>query len=568
MERQKEMARLQAARGEIAAELVLKNAKIINVFTREIVESDIAVQDGIIIGVGAYQGHTEVDLQGQYVSPGFIDAHLHLESTMTTPPQLIKHCVAHGTTTYIADPHEAANVKGWDGIRFILEQTEQVPANVYVMLPSCVPATPTEMAGCVFDAAEMQKYKDVPRILGLGEVMDYVSVVHGAPEMADKLAQFRGRPCDGHAPNLSDGELSAYVQAGISTDHECTTFAEALRKRRLGMHIHIREGSAAKNLDDIVRGMLENQAETDGFSFCTDDLHIEDIRRTGHIDHCIRRAIALGLEPIRAYQMATIQAARCYGLTHLGAIAPGYQADFVILRDLEQVEVTAVWHKGQSVMAWQVPQDGVTVNAELRQTIHLAPLQKDAFVYPVESGKNDSVIGVLGGQIVTEHLEMPLPQENGVFVAREGLNKLAIIERHHATGAMGLAILKGFSLRGGAIGSSVSHDSHNLLVVGDQDDAMHLAVQELERVGGGYTVVADGAVQATLPLPIMGLMTDAPYGETEQKLQKMLQLAHEMGVPEGIDPFITLSFLALPVIPALRITPRGLFDVARFALIE
>lgn len=555
---------LSAATGKIKAELVLKNAKIVNVFTREIVQGDIAVQDGMIVGIGTYHGQTEVDVQGQYVAPGFMDAHLHLESTMVAPQQLIEHSVSHGTTTYIADPHEAANVKGWDGIQFILEQTEHVPANVYVMLPSCVPATSFEMAGCQFDGAQMQRYKNKPRVLGLGEVMDYVAVVSGDKSMQEKLSQFDGRPCDGHAPGLSGGELSAYVLSGIKTDHECMTFEDAIQKRRLGMHIHIREGSAAKNLTQLVQGLLDHGQDTDGYSFCTDDLHIEDIDSNGHIDHCIRKAIAMGLEPLRAYQMATINTARCYRLQRLGAIAPGYQADFVILRDLETVEITAVWHNGKDTAQWKANPVTLKDGSTLLHTVNYAPVSEEQLQIPIKQREKHSVIGIVDGQITTEHLSLSLPQEQGVFVCQEGLCKLAVVERHHATGKVGVAPLRGFGIKGGAIASSVSHDSHNLLVAGDNDADMLLALEELRRTGGGYTIVANGKVCATLPLSIMGLMSDAPAHEVQEKLHEMLSLAHNMGVPQTIDPFITLSFLALPVIPALRLTPCGLFDVEKF----
>ncbi len=553
------------ARGEVKAHTVLKNGRVLNVFTGEILRADIAIEDGLIVGVGDYAGEHEVDLGGQYVVPGFIDAHLHMESTLVTPPRLLENTIRCGTTTYIVDPHEATNVKGWDGIEFILNQTEDVPANVYVMLPSCVPATPFEMAGCVYTAEEMAKHADHPRILGLGEVMDYVSVVGAEPGMMAKLDLFKGRVSDGHAPGLSEKDLTAYALAGIATDHEGVTFEYARAERRLGMHIHVREGSAARNVETIVRGLVESGMDTSGFSFCTDDKHIEDIRREGHISHCIRKAIALGLEPVKAYQMATINSARCYGFKHLGAIAPGYQADLVVLRDLEQVDVSAVYCKGTDTAHWHAPALELPADSPLRGTIHAASVDASALCLPVSAGESD-VIGLIPGQIVTEHRRAVLPQENGLFVARDGFNKLAVIERHHETGAVGVAAITGFGLRGGAIASSVSHDSHNLLVTGDNDADMLCAVEELRRVGGGYTIVADGKA-LTLPLPILGLISDRPFEEVDAKLHEMLAQARRMGVPEGIDPFLTLAFLALPVIPAVRLTPRGLFDVETFSFI-
>lgn len=567
MKRQIDPAWASMACGRAPAETVLKNGRVLNVFTGELLQADIAIADGVIVGVGQYQGAHEIDLGGQYVAPGFIDAHLHLESTMVTPPYLMESSVPRGTTTYIADPHEAANVRGWDGIRYFMDSTRDVPANVYFMLPSCVPSTSFEMSGCIFDAAEMKKHKDAERVLGLGEVMDYVAVTGGDPEMRAKLAQFENRPCDGHAPGLSGGQLAAYVLAGIRTDHECMTFAEALEKRRMGMHIHIREGSAGKNLEALVSGLVESGIDTAGFSFCTDDAHIEDIRRQGHIDHCIRRAIALGLAPAKAYAMASLNTAQCYGLRNLGAIAPGYQADLVVLRDLESVDITAVYHRGRDTAHWRARAPVLAQDSPLRHTVRLAPLHDDMLRYPVTDGEQD-VIGLVDGQLATKHLRLKLPARDGCFAPGDGLNKLAVFERHHATGAAGIAPLLGYGLRGGAIATTVSHDSHNLLVAGDNDADMLVAVRELERTGGGYTIVSQGKVLETLPLSILGLISDQPYAQVERTLKRMRELARAMGVPEGVEPFITLSFLALPVIPALRLTPRGLFDVETFTFIR
>lgn len=567
MDYRKYPALARVARGEEPAESVLKNGRVLNVFTGELLRQDIAIQDGLIVGLGTYEGREEIDLQGQYVVPGFIDAHLHLESTLVTPSRLLENTIRCGTTTYVVDPHEATNVKGWDGISFILEETERVPANVFVMLPSCVPATTFEMAGCIYTAEEMAKHANHPRVLGLGEVMDYVSVVSGAPDMMDKLALFASRVKDGHAPGLSEKDLAAYSLSGIATDHEGVTFEYALAERRLGMHIHVREGSAAKNVENIVRGLVETGMDVTGFSFCSDDKHIEDIRREGHISHCIRKAISLGLEPIKAYQMATINSAKCYGFTEIGAIAPGYQADLVVLKNLENVDVTAVYHKGSDTAGWRAPETAVPAASPLRGTINFAQVTEQDLALAAQPGEQP-VIGLIPGQIVTERLQAKLPQQNGLFVPRDGFHKLAVIERHHATGCVGVAPLSGFGLKNGAIASSVSHDSHNLLVAGDNDGDMLLALDELKRVGGGYTIVSAGQVVGTLPLPILGLISDKPFEQVDEALHEMLRRAHDMGVPQGIDPFLTLAFLALPVIPSLRLTPRGLFDVETFAFIE
>lgn len=558
---------LESAMGSKKSALVLKNGKIINVFTGEILSGDIAVEDGYIAGIGTYEGEKEIDLEGRYVAPGFIDAHLHLESTMVTPPELIENAVAWGTTTYVVDPHEAANVKGKDGIDYILHTTAHVPANVYVMMPSCVPATAFEDNGCVFRAEDMKEYLDNPRILGLGEVMDYVSVVNGAPDMVEKLNLFRHKTIDGHAPGLSEKDLNTYALAGIQTDHECVDYEYAMRERRLGMHVHIREGSAARNLEALVKGIVENKVSTEGFSFCTDDKHIEDIRREGHISYCIKKAVALGIPPVQAIRMATIQAARCYKLDHLGAVAPGYQADLVILQDLEELKITDVYYKGAPVREYKIEKQALAAEHPLKNTVHLKEIRPEDLTYRPGEAPH-AAVQLLPGQIVTKKFYGNLPCEEGCFKQNAEYNKLAVLERHHATGKIGIGAVIGFGIRDGAIASSVSHDSHNISVIGDNDEDMLLAVRELERVQGGYTIVSRGKVLDTLPLPIMGLMSDAGFEQVNELLQRMTKTAHEMGVPKGVEPFVTMSFIALPVIPEIRVTPRGLFDVTVFSFVK
>ena len=556
-----------AARGDVPAELVLRGGNVVNVFTGEIIKTSVAVTNGTIVGVGdPYVGEQEIDLTGKYLCPGFIDGHIHLESTMVTPSELVEQAVKCGTTTYIVDPHEAANVSGADGIDYILNATANVPANVFVMMPSCVPSLPFEDNGCTFDAKEMQKYLDNPRVLGLGEVMDYVSTVSAAPMMAEKLALFDGRPKDGHAPGLSGNELNAYVLAGITNDHECSSFDEVMEKRRLGMHIHVREGSAARNLEPIVKGIVENGQDVSGFSFCTDDKHIEDIHTEGHIDHCIRKAIACGMKPVDAIRMATIHTAQQYGLQHqLGAIAPGMQADFVVLDDLETVAVSRVFHRGADVSGFHA-QPKLPMDSPLRQTVHCLPVQHKQLQVPV--GDTSPVIRVIPNEIVTGHDTVCLPQQNGLFVPNGEYSKIAVVERHHNTGKVGVGAVSGFGIRGGAIASTVAHDSHNLSVIGDNDGDMLLAIEHLRKIGGGYTLAANGKILHTVPLPIMGLMSDAGFDNVQTELSAMIAKAHEMGVPEGVSPLILLSFLALPVIPSLRITPRGLFDVEQMQFIS
>lgn len=541
-------------------ELVFKHAHILNVYTGELLPADVACQDGIIVGIGSYQGAEEIDCSGKVIVPGFIDAHLHMESTLVAPHQLVEHAVQFGTTTYIVDPHEAANVSGKDGIDYLLADTEQVPANVYLMMPSCVPATSFEDNGAVFSANEMQGYLDHPRVLGLGEVMDYPAVEYADPAMMQKLKLFSGRMIDGHAPNLSPQQLQLYRLAGIRTDHEASGFDYALEEVRNGFQVLIAEGSAARHLDGIVSGIVTSGVPCDGFCFCTDDKHIQDIRREGHISYQIRRAIELGLPPADAVRMATLNPARTYGLHHLGAVRVGAQADLVVLHDLKTVAIADVYHKGKHVrdacFAGAAPCDALT------HTLRVKPVRAEQLT--VHAGGECDVIEVVPGELLTKHRRMVLPQDNGVFVPDGVYNKIAVAERHHATGKVGAGAILGFGIRGGAIASSVSHDSHNLIVVGDNDRDMLLALEELVRLGGGYCIAAGGQVKESLPLRIMGLMSERPYSEVDKQVEKMTDLAYSMGVNRGISPFTTLSFMALPVIPELRITARGMFDVVKF----
>lgn len=553
----------QMARGLEKAELVFKNGRVFSSGTGEFIEGDVAVADGIVIGVGTYEGETEIDLDGKVICPGFIDSHLHLESTLVTPGELVRQAAQCGTTTFIVDPHESANVSGTDGIDYILDQTEDAPANVYVMMPSCVPATHVDDNGCTLTAGKMKGYLDHPRILGLGEVMDAPSVINGSIAMHEKLRLFQDRVKDGHAPFLAPGDLAAYVLGGIDTDHECVDYEYAMAEARNGMQVLIREGSAARNLDAIVKGIVEHHTDTSSFCFCTDDKHIEEIRKEGHINYNVKRAVQLGLPVEKALQMATIQPARCYGLYQLGMIAPGRQADFVILDNVTDLNVVDVYHCGKRV----IRDEKVEVKPcppHLKNTVHVSGFSEERLKLKHPGGKAH-VIQMLEKQIVTSDVveEVPWKVLDGekYFVPDGEHQKIAVIERHKNTGKMGVGIVKGYGIRGGAIASSVSHDSHNIIVVGDNDRDMALAVKEMMRTQGGYTLVRDGEIYGTLPLPVMGLMSDAGYESVNEALAKMIPKAHEMGVKDGFDPFITLSFMALPVIPEIRITPRGIYLV-------
>ncbi len=550
----------EAALGRKRASLVLKNAKVINVFSEEILIQDIAIDDGMIVGVGDYHGDEEIDLCGKYAAPGFIDAHLHFESTLVTPSELVQAASGWGTTTFIVDPHEVANVAGTDGIDYIIDQISELDANVFIMLPSCVPAAQHEENGCVFTAEQMKKYLNNPNVLGLGELMDYRSVTEAEPEMIAKLKLFSNRPKDGHAPRLSEKQLAAYALSKIKTDHECTEYDYALQEVRNGMQVLIREGSGSKNLEAIVGGIVKSGMDTTRFSFCTDDKHIEDIQRQGHISYNIKKSIALGIAPIKAIKMATINTAVCYGLSELGAIAPGYRADIVVLNDLELIDIHSVYCKGRKqdfvhkIKAGPCPES-------LKNTVHIAPLSIEDIQIKTDDRSEASVIEIIGGEIVTRHIKAKLPAKNGVFEADSAYNKAIVVERHKATGHCGVAAVSGFNIHKGAIATSVSHDSHNLIAIGDNDTSLLLAIEELHRMQGGYVAISGDTVLEAMPLPIMGLMSDTDPECVGLAIKRMIAHAHELGVPNNVEPFVTLSFLALPVIPELRITTRGLLDL-------
>lgn len=560
---------LAVCNGQAPADVVIRNGQVVNVFTHELITADVAILDGQIVGIGGpFLAQTEVDATGKIIAPGFIDSHVHIESGMITPVEFARTVIPCGTTTLIADPHEIANVCGLAGIRFMIENSQKAPANIYFMLPSCVPCTPMETSGATLNAEDLAELVDHPSILGLGEVMDFPGVISGREDVLQKLILCDQGVVDGHAPGLTGTELAAYALAGVNTDHECSTTAEAIERFRLGMTVQIRKGSAADNLRGIVPGLIESGLPLTNCVFCTDDKHLEDIIHEGHINANIRESIALGLDPLEAIAMATLYPARVYGLKKKGAIAPGFDADLVILDDLSQIEVCGVMVAGQ----WQVRDrvllhrsEATVLGAEtLQKTMQVECLNATDFVLPITSEKVH-VMGLIPEEILTQKLIESVPVENGLFKADGEYAKIAVIERHHGTGRKATAIVKGFGITNGAIAQTIAHDSHNLLVIGDSDEAMALAANTVIANQGGIAVVHDGQVTGQLALPIGGLMTELSAPEMIAALEKLLEAAKALKINDGFDPFLTLAFLALPVIPEIKITDFGLFDVKSFS---
>ena len=557
-----------AARGDSPADLVLRNCHLINVLSGEIHSADVAIAGERVLGWGDYRGRESVDLGGRYVCPGFIDGHVHIESSMVTPAQFARAVVPTGTTTVIADPHEIANVLGIEGIRYMLRASENIPLNVYLMASSCVPATHMETAGAAITAADVAELWREERVIGLAEMMNYPGVVHGAPAALEMLRAAGERPIDGHAPGLSGPALNAYVVAGVRSDHECTTVEEAREKLRAGMHILIRQGTATRNLHALLP--LVTPANAGHCSFCTDDRHPAHLLEEGHVDDLVRQAIEAGLDPITAIRMATIHTARHYRLWDLGAVAPGYRADLLALESLNPLTVSHVFKDGRLVARGRELVGRVDLPAApaLRPTMHIDWGRVSLEVAAPAGAAQARVIGVVPGQILTERLSMAPRVENGRAVADPARDvlKIAVIERHKGTGNAGVGFVKGFGLQRGALASSVAHDSHNVVVVGASDDEMLHAARAVADMGGGQAVVAGGEVLARLPLPIAGLLSDQPVEAVRDQVEALIAASHALGCRMP-DPLMTMSFLALAVIPALKITDRGLVDMERFEIV-
>ena len=558
---------MKVARGELAAELVLKKAKIINVYSGEIEIGDIAIENGTIVGIGSYKGEIEHDMDGRYVAPGFIDGHVHIESSMLTPPGFSRIVVPKGTTTVIADPHEIANVCGVKGIQFMLDSSEKIPLNVYMMIPSCVPATKDENNGAIITATDISSFLKHPRVLGLGEVMDYPSVIHGEDDIHKKIELMKNKKIDGHAPDVMGKDLNAYIAAGVTTDHECTVVESMIARIKRGMYVHLREGSQTRNTNALLKGL--NKDNINRVLFCTDDKHPFDIKEEGHINFNVNLAIASGINPIDAIKMATLNAANCYGLSHLGGIAPNKQADLIVFSDLYHIEPEVVYHKGKIVAKKGEPlfKAEPKIPDYVLNTVHLD--EKPSFDLFLKD-HDVRVIGLIHNNITTKELFRRVKVEKGKFVYDKDVDilKLAVIERHKHTGNIGLGLVEGFGLKNGALAMTIAHDSHNLIMVGSNDLDMKVAAQKIQEIQGGIVLVQNGVVSEFLELEVGGIMTTQSETIVQETLLRMKRKIQKMGLnPQVDDPFISLAFLALPVIPKLKLTDRGLFDVELFKIV-
>lgn len=574
--------RISAACGRKKAELVLKHAKIINVFTESIEDGDVAVEDGVIAGIGEYDGVREIDVQGCYVAPGLIDGHIHLESSMASPKEFARMVVPHGTAAVITDPHEIANVAGTAGIRYMLEATEGLALDVYFMMPSCVPSTGLDEAGAVLRASDLEAFYDNPRVLGLAEMMNSYGVVAGDPECVEKLKVTKkyGKLIDGHAPMLSGKGLNAYITAGVQSDHECSTFEEAKEKFARGQWIMVRQGTAAKNLEKLMP-MFEAPYYQRAM-LVTDDKHAGELGRDGHIDSIIRKAVKLGADPVRAVKMGSLNAAEYFGLKGMGAVAPGYQADLVIFEDLKDFRVKQVYRRGRLVaeagnMVTELTERkdvakvwDEEIQSRVFHSFHMKPIEKRDLELP-RTGSKVRVIDLMDHELTTRERIEEFKQVTGLAPGvdlEKDIVKVAVFERHRGTGHVGLGFLGNYGLKRGAVATSVGHDSHNLVVAGVCDEDMIAAGNRVLENEGGLAIAVDGEIVGDLPLTVAGLMSDLPVEEADRKLEEMKTKLGELGIRDGIDGFMTLAFVSLPVIPAIRVNTLGVVDVERQEIID
>ncbi|WP_077212834.1 adenine deaminase [Bacillus dakarensis] len=562
--------RVAVASGRELADTVIRNGNIVDVFNGEIIKEDVAIVDGYIAGIGSFEGHRIIDAKGSYISPGLIDGHVHVESSMVTPQEFAKVLLMHGVTTAISDPHEIANVSGIQGIQYMLDQSEDLPFDLFVMLPSCVPATKFEFAGAKLLMEDLLPFFHHPRVLGLAEVMNFPAVHGGEVEILKKLrkASSLGKKIDGHGAGLTANDLNVYMAAGIRTDHECTTAQEAKERLQKGMYVMIREGTVAKDLKNII-GVVNNM-NSRRCLFVTDDKHLDDLLMEGSIDHNVKLAISSGIDPITAIQMATLNAAECFGLGDRGAIVPGYKADLLIVENLKEMKIKQVIKNGEEVVSdgifKKILKPNPAKKADLSKTVVFNDICREDLTIPL-AGEYANVIEVIPNSLMTRHQIVQVPANlQGHFQTSPTLDlmKIALIERHRLTGKIGLGIVKGLGLKAGAIASTVSHDSHNLIVCGENDDDILLASTQLKKMQGGLIVVKNGAILASLELPISGLMSPLSHTEVNEKLTNVNDALKKLGVTSEFNPFLTLSFLALPVIPELKLTVQGLFHVGKF----
>lgn len=544
-------------------DLVLKNGKFINVFTEEIEEGDIGIIDDTIIGIGSYDGVKEIDCSSKIICPGFIDGHIHVESSMVTPESYGNVALKNGVTTVVADPHEIANVLGTEGIEFMLDNSQKSLLDIYFMMPSCVPAVSFEENGAILSAEDLSKFIDKPEVIGLGEVMDVPSVINQVPSMINKLNAFKEKIIDGHAPEISYRNLNQYILSGIKTDHECSSKKEALEKIKLGMYVLIREGSAAKNLKDLI--LAVNDKNFRRFLFCTDDRHLEDLVEEGSINNAIRLSIQQGIDPIKAYIMGSYNGYTCYGIKNKGAIAPGYKADIVILNDLVKVDICKVIKSGKEIDNNKKP----SYTLKSKNTMNIEKVEEENFKI-ISNGSKVNVIGVNPGSLETKLLVKPSNAVDGYLDMNEyeDILKIGVFERHKNTNNYSLGYLSGLGIKNCAIAQSIAHDSHNIIVVGDNDGDMAKAVNKLIDIGGGITIVRDGMLIDSLSLEIGGLMTNLPIDYVYNKLKNLNSIVKSYGLTPDMDAFITLSFMSLPVIPEVKLTSKGLFSYDLFKFIK
>lgn len=558
---------IKVARGLQKADLVLKNGIILNVFTEEFLRGDVAVANGVIAGIGEYSGDNEIDCTGKYIVPGFIDSHVHIESSMVSPLEFTKYIVKKGTTSIVADPHEIVNVCGAKGMDYILDASENVPNNVIVMVPSSVPATDMETNGAgKFLAKDIAPYLQHPRVRGLGEMMRFVDVLNGHEETLEKVDKFSDYIIDGHAPGITGKDIQAYRAAGILNDHECATAEEGIEKIRAGFYILIREGSGAKNLEQLIGGFLKENMPFDRCLFCCDDRHLEDIEKEGHMDLCVRKAIELGVPVEKAYKIASYNAAQFYKMNKSGAVGAGYKADLVILNDVEKVDISMVIKDGNIVDdKWL---DSFAYKLKDESLLHTVVIDKVTIEdIKCERKNQNDILELVPNQLLTLHKKEEVPGKCDLFVPNKEYNKLVVAERHGKNGNIGVCPMKGYGIRNGAVATSVSHDSHNIIAAGDNDEDIVCAINKLKETQGGYVIASGGKVIDALPLALAGLISTEKAEVVQKHIENMVEIARNMGVCDGVDPFTTLSFMALTVIPEIRLTEKGMFDVTEMKFI-